>query len=369
MRGPAGFVLTLASMGVAMLAPRAQAADDFLAQARQTVAQATAPGGAWTGPTTGPTAQAGKLVVFVSTDQRNGGARGVGEGAAEAAKLLGWDFRTLDGQGSVSARSVALNQAIALKPQGIIVGAIDAAEQAPLLEQASQAGIALVGWHASAAPGPLASPKLFTNVTTDPLEVAGVAALYAIADSDGKAGAIIFTDSIYKIAIRKSDTMAEAIRQCTTCKLLSVEDTPLGEASARMPQLTTSLLSRFGKSWTYALSVNDLTFDFAAPALEAASVAGNGYPRNISAGDGSGSAFQRIRNREFQVATVAEPLQLHGWQIADELNRAFAGAPPSGFVAPVHLFVNSNIDGDGGKQNGYDPANGYRDAYRKIWGK
>jgi ribose transport system substrate-binding protein len=51
----------------------------------------------------------------------------------------------------------------------------------------------------------------------------------------------------------------------------------------------------------------------------------------------------------------------------DELNRAFAGAPPSGFVAPVHLVTSDNIGSDGGPQNVYDPDDGYRDAYAKIW--
>jgi len=80
-------------------------------------------------------------------------------------------------------------------------------------------------------------------------------------------------------------------------------------------------------------------------------------------------AFQRIRQKQYQIATVAEPLHLHGWQCMDELNRAFAGQPPSGFVAPPHLFIASNLDRDGGPNNLYDPENGYKDQYRKIWGK
>ncbi len=354
--------------GLAIAAPTARA-DAFLDQAKAAVALYTAPGGKWTGPTTGPKAQPNKLVVYVSTDQRNGGARGVGQGAAEAAKVIGWEFRTLDGQGTVSGRSAAINQAIALKPNGIILGSPDAIEQAPLIDQANKAGIVVVSWHSTASPGPLAEPKIFTNVTTDPVDVAKAAALYAVADSNGKAGAVVFTDSIYKIAVKKSDTMANIIKQCAGCTLLAIEDTPLGEASQRMPQLTTSLLSRFGARWTYAMAINDLTFDFAAPALESAGIAGDGAPHNISAGDGSVAAFQRIRNQDYQVATVAEPLRMHGWQTIDEMNRAFAGDPPSGFVAPVHLFVHGNINGDGGDKNTYDPDNGYRDAYRKIWGK
>ena len=53
----------------------------------------------------------------------------------------------------------------------------------------------------------------------------------------------------------------------------------------------------------------------------------------------------------------------------DELNRAFAGQPPSGFVPPPHLFIASNLDRDGGKNNVYEPENGYKDIYKKIWGK
>jgi ribose transport system substrate-binding protein len=358
-------VLLASGAILAMQAGAALAQEDAAAY----IAQVTAPSAPWSGPTTGPAAQQGKTIVYISTDQRNGGAKGVGEGAEEAATILGWDFRTIDGQGSVSARSSAMSQAIALQPDGIILGGIDAAEQAPLIEQASEAGIKIVGWHAGAAPGPIESPPVFTNITTDPLEVAKAAGLFAVADSGGKAGVVIFTDSAYAIAIRKSDAIAEAVKSCGGCEVLSVEDTPLADVSNRMPQLTTSLLSRFGEKWTHALGINDLYFDFSAPALQSAGIAGDGAPRNISAGDGSESAFQRIRANEYQIGTVAEPLKLHGWQVIDEMNRALAGEPESGFVAPVHLFTPANIDKDGGPQNVYDPENGYRDAYKKIWGK
>jgi ribose transport system substrate-binding protein len=250
-----------------------------------------------------------------------------------------------------------------------VLDAIDAAEQAAAIEPAVKAGIKVVGWHSGSAPGPMPQFGLFTNITTDPLQVAKAAATFAVADSDGKAGAIIFTDSAYAIAIAKSNAMAAVIKACDTCTLLSIEDTPLADAANRMPQLTTSLLTRYGAKWTYGLSINDLTFDFMAPSLQSAGIAGDGAPHSISAGDGSEPAFQRIRAGEYQIGTVAEPLRLHGWQEVDELNRAFNGAAPSGYVAPPHLFIKANIDKDGGPKNIYDPQNGYTDAYKKIWGK
>ena len=65
---------------------------------------------------------------------------------------------------------------------------------------------------------------------------------------------------------------------------------------------------------------------------------------------------------------MAEPLNLQGWQLVDELNRAFAGEKASGYVSPVHLVTPANIEFDGGPDNVFDPDNGYRDAYKKIWG-
>ena len=167
---------------------------------------------------------------------------------------------------------------------------------------------------------------MITNITTDPLEVAKASGLYAVVDSGGKAGVIVFTDSIYAIAIAKSDATAAAVKECSGCKVLEIVDTPIGDLQNRMGQLTTSLLTKYGADWTYSVAVNDLYYDFAAPSLQNAGIdPAEGYPRNISAGDGSVPAFQRIRDGQYQVATVAEPLYLHGWQTIDELNRAFAG--------------------------------------------
>jgi len=39
----------------------------------------------------------------------------------------------------------------------------------------------------------------------------------------------------------------------------------------------------------------------------------------------------------------------------------------SGYVIPVHLVTTDNIAFDGGPHFQYDPDNGYRDIYRRIW--
>ncbi len=359
-----------ALLAAALLATPAIAhADAVLDGAKQAVAAATAPASRWDGPTTGPKAVAGKTIVYVAGDLRNGGIQEVSDGVQQAGKRIGWTVRVLDGQGSVSGIQSAFGQAVALKPDGIIVGGYDIVQNEPDIERASAAGIRIVAWHGAPSPGPMAAQHVITNIGSDLARVAAIAADYALAQSDGKAGVVVFTDSAYAIALSKAKMMRDQIEKEPTATVLSFEDTPLAETSSRMPQLTTSLLERFGSKWTYSLAINDLYYDFMGPSLTSAGRNPGGPPVNISAGDGSKSAYERIRAGEFQAATVPEPLLLQGWQLVDELNRAFAGSPPSGYVAPVHLVTAKNVDLDGGKQDNYDPANGYRDVYARIWGK
>lgn len=341
---------------------------DELADAKARVATAVGKAGKWDGPTTGPKLAPGKTIIYIAGDMRNGGTEGVSRGVEEAAKAAGWSLRILDGRGEISSRTAALNQAIALKPDGVVVGGFDALEQNASLASIKEAGIPFVGWHATIEPGPDPKTGMFANVNTRIADVAQTAADLAIVDSGGKAGVVIFGDSNYEMAIGKARMMEAAMKKCTGCTVLTLEDSPMTEASTRMPQLTTSLLQRYGDKWTYSLAVNDLYYDFMGPSLSAVGKAGTDAPFNISAGDGSESAFQRIRAKQNQIATVPEPLQEQGWQLVDELNRAFAKQPWSGYVSSIHLVMPDNIAYDGGPKNIFDPDNGYRDQYRSIWG-
>ncbi len=342
--------------------------DDPVEAATIIVEQAIAPVSTWDGPTSGPAAQPDRSIVYVSADQRNGGAAGVGAGVEEAALAMGWEFTIIDGQGTVTGQNAAFSQAIALQPDGIVLGASDATVLQTLVQQAAQQGITVVGWHSAAQPGPQPALNLFSNITSDPVETASVTANYVIAETNGEAQVAILTDSQYQIAIEKSETMRDEIERCPNCTILAYDDTPLAEVSTRMSPLTTSYLQRFGNDIDWILGINDLYFDFAAPALRAAGIPPSGPPQFVSAGDGSVSAYERVRAGDYQAATIPEPLNLHGWQVVDELNRAFAGEAASGYVTPVHLVTQENIEFDGGPQNIFDPDNGYRDQYTMIWG-
>jgi ribose transport system substrate-binding protein len=335
-----------------------------LSGAKQAVAKAEDVNAPWTGPTTGPAAVPGKTIVYIAQTLANPGVAGAANGAQEAAKAIGWKFRVIDGQGTPAGIQGAFDQALALKPAGIVLGGFDPGSTAQQVHRANAAGIPLIGWHAVAAPGPSKNPKLLSNITTRVEDVAKISADWIIARSGGNAGVVLFTDATIPFARNKSDLIKKELATCSGVQLLSYERIPIPQAGSRTLQAVSSLLTRFGGKWTYSAAINDLYFDDAAPALRAAGKPGAGAPYNIGAGDGDPSAFQRINGSQFQTATVPEPLSEQGWQIIDEFNRAFAGKPVSGYVAPVHIATAANSGG----ALSWD-ADGYRAAYRKIWGK
>lgn len=341
--------------------------EEYLTYATNRVASAILPNNHWDGPTTGPEISTGKSLIFVASDLRNGGVNAVAKGVSEAVSHLDWNLQFLDGVGSEIRQGAAIRKAVSLKPDGIILGGIDAERHANVLSIARKLGIVVIGWHASDTASGSNELGLFTNITTDPLAVAEIAALLAITETQGKAKTVIFTDPNYSIASMKSHRMVETLLACNECDILAVKEVSLEETAKIMPAEVDKLLAQFPNQITHFLTINDLYIDFAVPSLEVAAGKYQHLPISISAGDGSRAAYKRINQGRYQIATVPEPLNMQGWQIIDEMNRAFHGLTPSGYSAPVHLVTERNVSALIGKSDIYDPENGYRNAYLSIW--
>lgn len=341
----------------------------FFEYAKEKVTRAVASQQQWDGPTQGPKVLHEKNVIFVASDLRNGGVYGVGRGISEAISNINWHLRFIDGLGSEVRQGAAIRKAISFKPDAIVLGGIDAVRHKEILKKAKDLGIVVIGWHATEFVGGNPEIGLYTNITTDPLAVAKVAALLAIVNSNGQAKTVVFTDPNYEIAMIKANAMVETIKRCDRCEVLELNYLPLDKIAEQMPATLQMLEKKYSNEITHLLAINDLYIDYAIPSLETSVEQHKPVPQNISAGDGSKAAYKRINRKQFQLATVPEPLYLQGWQIVDELNRAFNGMPPSGYSAPVHLVTPDNVEELIGQEDKgvYDPQNGYREAYLKIW--
>jgi ribose transport system substrate-binding protein len=354
----ASAIMAVASWSVAR-------ADDAVTQAKADVARYAGPQTTWEGPTSAPKPDASKTIVFLSGDEQNDISHLYGVYIKEAADKLGWKVTVIDGKGSPTSWLAGMNQAIALKPDGIALFADAASLKDPIKAGVAQ-GIKFVGLHAAGLPGPQPDLNLFVNIQEDPREIGKAEAAWAIADSDGKARVVVLSHNEYAIAEVKSMATKTEIEKCGGCKVLEYVNSPASEAAQRQPQLTTSWVQRFGLP-LYATSVGDNDWDFAVPVLRTGGV-DPGQVKLIAA-DGNRSAYDRIRKGgQYQVVTVSEPIELQAYQAIDELNRAFHSQPPSGFVQPPFLVTKDNIHAEGGDQNTFIPSNDYKKHYLDIWG-
>lgn len=337
-----------------------------LANAEKAVAASTAVKAPWDGPKSGPKAAKGKTIIYVAQTMQNGGVAGAAAGVQEAAKAIGWTVRIIDGQGTPAGISAAMNQAVTLKADGIVVGGFDPATTKAEIAAAKKAKIPVIGWHAAATSGPQNALGLFTNVTTLRADVSKISADWVIADSKGVGGVVIFTDSSIPFAEGKSQEIKAEVETCSSLKILEYANIPIGDSiSTLVAAKTAALVAKYGDQWTHSISINGgLYITPMAAALRAAGKKGTDYPHNVGAGDGSADEYARITAGEFQSVTVPEPLTMQGWQIVDEFNRAFQKRKASGYVPVVHLVTKANA----GNSTVWDPQNGYRTEYKKVWG-
>ena len=361
----ASSTVTMAAVMAIALAPTARAADDVVAQAKADVARYAGPQTKWEGPTSAPKPDPGKSIVYLSGDEQNDISHLYGVYIKQAAEKLGWKVTIIDGKGSPTSWLAGMNQAIALKPDGIAMFADAASLKDPINAGVAQ-GIKFVGLHAAGLPGPQPDLHLFVNIQEDPREIGKAEAAWVIADSNGTARVVILSHNEYAIAEVKSMATKAEIEKCKGCKVLDYVNSPASEAAQRQPQLTTSWVQRFGLP-LYATSVGDNDWDFAVPVLRAGGVDPDQV--KLIAADGNRSAYDRIRKGgQYQVVTVSEPIELQAYQAVDELNRAFHDQPPSGFVQPPFLVTKDNIHAEGGDQNTFIPSNDYKKHYLEIWG-
>lgn len=332
----------------------------FLDRANARVAKATAFKNHWDGPLTGPKITKKGLIVFIGSDFRHGGVAGVANGVKEAVTAIGWNLQLLDCYGIADRRAESFSRAMALKPDGIILAGIDAQEQVKELRAAATQKIPVVGWHAAATVS--AAEGLFVNIGTDPVQAGQLAALLAVTDSQGKAGVVILADPSSPYALAKANAIAKTVRQCASCSLLAIEQIPPADVEGRAVRMG-ALAKRHGTRWTHVIATQDQYFDQPVAAVRPLRLQG------IAAGDGWVAAYQRIRDKGMQSGTIAEPLNLQGWQLVDEINRAISGARPSGYAPSPYLVTSQNIAFHGGPGNRFDPTNDYRAAYKRIWGK
>ena len=319
-----------------------------------------------------PEGRQGKTIVIVAGDmQERRHPRRRRSGAKEAAEAIGWTSRVIDGAGSVSRPHAALSQAMALKPDGIIVGGIDA-DRAEGRSGSSRQGRhrRWSRWHSVPKLGPIEGAPIFANVTPNAMAVAEGGRDMGVS-STPTASPASSSSPISTYSHRHRQGRRRWRREIETAGLHGalLEDTPIADVSNRMPQLTTSLLQQIRRQMDAFAGDQRPLLRLHGAGAGGGRHAGDGAPQNISAGDGSEAAYQRIRAGQYQAVTVAEPLDHAGLAAGRRVEprlrrREVVGLRP----AVPRRDPGTTSTSTAARRTSSTRDNGYRDAYKKIWG-
>lgn len=324
------------------------------------VADAESSKGVWTGPTSSPPVKKGQFVFSIPCSEATAGCATTNRGVKEAAKVLGWRFMTIDPEGDPNKQNDAVEQAIRLHANVIVLHAIDPKIVSVPLARARKSGIVVICVTCGHENDPITPTGIQHDVTYWPERQGRVmGALLAVA-SKGSAQIGMITDPEFPTVQRRYDGTLAALKQCSGCKVdatLKFSQTEIGTSLGAKSQAFLRSHPDDGYVW--------LPFDAAAaPIISTAMQTGSANAKFVSFnGDPQNVDFVR---KGQELATMGTALDWMGWAALDDANRLLNGKPAlKDDGVPSRLIVRSNAAryANGGFQGDID----YASKFKELW--
>lgn len=283
---------------------------------------------------------------------------------AQAAKMLGWSYRTVQEGTGPQDPEQALNAAIVLRPSGIIYYGTPRSSMASGLQKAQQADIPVV---ATAQTDPLAAPIIADNSNSGPQlsKLGSAVADYVAVNSDLKASVALVTLPAYPVLASFDGGFTHELSSvCSGCTV------------TQLPQQLTDIGTNTPSSVVNAIrrnpSIKYVIFDTGSVAtgVEAA-LKSAGLTDVVVGGESPDSDAIAQMKAGGNQAWAALSIPIAGFQLMDALARHFDGdslAPVVQETPPWQILTSANIgraalDGQGN----YVGYAGYQAAFAKLW--
>ena len=336
-------------------------------------------------PDSAPKPQAGKKVWVISCLQAAEGCAVPAKGAEDAGKLMGWKMTVFDGQGAPDVYAKGIRAAIADKADGIILDVVDCVAAKSPLEEAKKAGIKIVANYSFDCDDPLlgaGGQSLFdaevqyeqgqSYLELVEKDYSGSVADYVIAQTDGKAKIIMFTQEDILVGQHLYKGFEKRIAECKTCEIVKRVPFTLADlVTDKLQGKTTAALTQNPDAdVVYAPYDTAITLGIG----RAVTAAGRDADVLVTGGEGLTPNIGFVREGKGQDFIAGAPSRWTGWAVADVMNRVLNGEPnvDSGIgfqtldkdspLPEDTPYYDGNIDENG------KPKQDYEANYRKIWG-
>jgi ribose transport system substrate-binding protein len=347
------------------------AAGNGVAEAQKLVADGRKPA-TWKapGPAVKDTASLkGKTFFYIANGIDLASIQAMIAGMKEASAALGMKLVVADGRGQPAEIAKQMSQAVGQKADIIATTSFPADSIRGALASAKEAGIPVLLGFAGDPGLPSAEEKALgvSGLMSFCYSCAGkMLADLAIADSNGKANAVIFDVPESPNTVKEREAAeAEFKRLCSDCKV-TVKHAPLARWSTDLQSLTSSTL-RSDPTITHVLPVWDAMQTFIKPAIDAL---GRQDKVKIISYNAELPAMKLLKAKDVVTAEVGSPLRWAGWALLDQAARLLTGMEPAADQnIPNRVFDAQNIDEvdlskDDSHWYGVDNAA----EYQRLWG-
>ncbi len=290
--------------------------------------------------------------------------------AKEVGERLGWDVHVFDAKFDPNQMLTGVQQAIVAKADGIVLSAIDCATVKNGIQQATDAGIPVIGIESKDC-----DPGLLTHVVTyvghqsfpDATLAFGEAqAAWVIAKTEGAAKTVINTATDTETGRLEGEGIRKAFEDCPTCSV--VDDatwvgTDLGPALQEKIQQTL-IKHPDANSFIPALDA-PMTQSGGANAIQAT---GRGDKLVVGGGEGSSAGIEQIRNGVGMQMCVGQSVEWETYSAFDALVRLYLDRDPAETDTGNGLQVcdkDHNLPPEG---EAFTPPIDFAAAYDGLWG-
>jgi ribose transport system substrate-binding protein len=332
----------------------------FTAKVDKLVADASAPQTAPL-PTAAPSIAKGKTLVVIPCAMGAEGCARPARAVQEAAALLGWKAILIDPAGDPSKMGNAVQQAISIKADAIVLGAVDAATILGDLQLAKQAGIKIAAYVAVDKDKTFDIQIPTEESVFDDGYVMGAA---AYKQGNGKLHMIEMRGDEFHININRAEGTNAFIKDCAAaggdCALLSSENFLVTDLTTRVPQQAVAQV-RLHPTFNVFWAAYDAGLTFMIQGLRQADLTDQGFAVGF---DANVANLDIIRNDGYEKISVGQPIERIGYALVDQLNRLFQGEPLVNQGIHSKVLTKDNLPPSGAWEGDVD----FRSGYKKLWG-
>jgi ribose transport system substrate-binding protein len=326
-------------------------------------------------PTSGPKAAKDKTIINVSCGEESSGCKTFAQGMAEPAKVIGWDFKTIDGKNNQNnGWPRAMREAVVQRPDAIVINGVNCPEILQPLQEAKELEIPVISVQAldcdakSLGTGeePLFIPFEYTESSTDGeeynLEQGRYQAGFIIDSNQGKAKVIL---SPYETPSGElvADGWREQLEKCSECEIAGEVPWNATEiVNGTLGKNMETALLKYPEANAVLAQYDSVAEVLAKPVLDA----GRATTTPTSGGEGAATAQALIREEKGYSGTGSgiDIVQLD-WAVIDTLNRYFQGEPAVPEAVGFGLVDKDHLSPPGQE---YESPLDYKAAYEKLWG-